>query len=43
MREEAKVRLVANKRKAEHYFIRRVKPRSFKVADLVLKRMGITV
>lgn len=37
MSEEAEVRMVTNMRKAEHYFNRRVKPRSFKLGDLVLK------
>lgn len=37
-RQEAKTRIAINKRKAEHYFNRRVQSRSFKVGDLVLRQ-----
>lgn len=39
-RQEAEVQMASNKRKAEHYFNKHIKPRSFKVGDLVLKQTG---
>lgn len=43
MRKRAEVRTSANNKKAEHYFNRRIKPRSFKVGDLVLMETGKTM
>lgn len=40
VRLEAEVRTAANKRRVERCFIKRVRPRAFKVGDLVLKETG---
>lgn len=34
--------MVSNKQKVEEYFNKWVKPRSFRVGDLVLKQIGVT-
>lgn len=39
-RGEAEIQNILHKRKAKHYFNKYVKPRSFKVGDLVLKETG---
>ncbi|XP_042944642.1 uncharacterized protein LOC122278528 [Carya illinoinensis] len=41
-RVEAEAQNILHKRKTEHYFNKRVKPRSFKVGDLVFKEIGVT-
>lgn len=41
-REEVAIRTASNKRKVEQYFNKQVKPRSFRVGDLVLKQIGVT-
>lgn len=41
-RKEVEIRMAINKRKVEHYFNRRVKPRSFKVGNLILKETKTT-
>lgn len=43
IRADVEVRVVASKWKAEQYFNKRVKPRSFKVGNLVLKETGVTL
>lgn len=35
--------MTANKRKTEQYFNKRVRSRSFKVGDLVLKEIGLII
>lgn len=42
-KEEAKIQNILNKKKTESYFKERVKPRSFKVGELVLKEMEVTM
>lgn len=41
-REEVEIWMAINKQKLEHYFNRRVKPKSFKVVNLVLKESETT-
>lgn len=41
-REEDEIKTILNKRKTELYFNKRVKPKTFKVGDLVLKKTWVT-
>ncbi|XP_042969058.1 uncharacterized protein LOC122301739 [Carya illinoinensis] len=41
-REMTKVQMLQEKKKAEQYFNKRVRPRTFKVGNLVLKKSGLT-
>ncbi|XP_040990917.1 uncharacterized protein LOC121238140 [Juglans microcarpa x Juglans regia] len=40
-KEEAAIQTTNNKRKVEQYFNKRVRPRSFKVGDMVLREAGV--
>lgn len=39
---DTKIRAATNKKKTGQYFNKMVRPRSFKVGDLVLKETGVT-
>lgn len=41
-RADVKIRATASKRKTEQYFNRRIRARSFKVGDVVIKGAGVT-
>lgn len=41
-REETEVQNIMHKRRLECYFNKQVKPKSFKIGDIVLKETGVT-
>lgn len=42
MRKMVSIQTTSNKRKVEQYFNKRVRPRFFRVGDMLLKQMGVT-
>lgn len=42
-REAVEVRMILEKRSTEHYFNKRVRPRTFKIGDIVLRESRVTM